>query len=79
MRVLLETWPPGDAVYIVLNVVVQVTVIVLLGLLLTRTIFCRSAAVRHAVWLCCLVCVLMSPLLAGTFQRAGWSLVSTRS
>jgi hypothetical protein len=48
MRVPLESWLAGDAVLVVLNVAVQVTVIVLLGMMLTRTFFRRNPAARHA-------------------------------
>ncbi len=66
---------PGDAwAFLVVNVLVQVTVVILAARLLTRLGSRWNAAWRHSIYLVALVCVLASPVLSSAMQAAGIAL-----
>ncbi len=76
---LLPKFAPGDAIaMLVVNVLVQVAVVVGLAWLLSAALGRHRPALRHAIWLSALGCVLLGPLAASSIQRAGLSLVSLR-
>ena len=63
---------PGDAaIALTANALAQVTVVILLAAALSQTALRRRAAARHGVWLCALVCTLLSPALVVFADRAG--------
>ena len=69
---LLEQLAPGPSIgWLVLMVVVQVTVVILAAELVARTLLKHRAALRHGLWLCWLVCVLLSPLVPVLLDEAG--------
>jgi beta-lactamase regulating signal transducer with metallopeptidase domain len=66
---------PGDSVAIGGAVVLlQITVVVAMASVTVRLLK-RRAALRHAVWLCALGCVIASPLLAVFAERLGIGLL----
>jgi beta-lactamase regulating signal transducer with metallopeptidase domain len=68
----LERLYPGDALAIgTLNVLVQVAIVPLLALLVSRTFANRNAALRHFVLLATLLWIIASPLAAWRLNRAG--------
>ncbi len=61
---LVEQMYPGDGfALLALNITVQVCGVVLLAKVMSLCVR-RNAAARHAIWLCALACVTISPLLA---------------
>lgn len=75
MRWLLHLYPGDGFFQIAAYVLVQTTVIVLLSYAVSRLFLTRKAASRYAVWLCALLCILVSPVLAWTGSRSGFSVV----
>lgn len=76
MNILLRFYP-GDHVAVMLaSILVQVTGVILLAAVVSRTVARHSAAARHCVWLCALGCAFLSPLMAYITQRTGLMLVS---
>lgn len=68
---------PGDAwAFLIANVLVQVTVVILMAWLIARLGSRWNAAWRHSVYLVALVCVLGSPLLSSVMQANGIALVT---
>ncbi len=54
---LLEQLAPGPYLsWLALEVIAQITVVILVAAILARTVMKRSSAIRHLLWLCCLVC-----------------------
>ncbi|MHB1037203.1 MAG: M56 family metallopeptidase [Pirellulales bacterium] len=71
---------PGDAwAFLVANVLVQVTVVIVTAWLLARLGGRWNAAWRHGIYLVALISVLASPVLALVMQATGVSLVTLRS
>ena len=75
MRTLLELYPGDHIALSAASILVQVTVVMLLAWAVTHWVTRRVAAARHDVWLCALLGVLSSPLIAYTLDRAGVSIV----
>jgi len=70
---------PGDVVaLLVANVLAQIAVVVILAGAISLTFARHYAAMRHAIWLCALVGVFVSPIVAYVAARANLSLVSLR-
>jgi protein involved in polysaccharide export with SLBB domain/beta-lactamase regulating signal transducer with metallopeptidase domain len=68
---------PGDAMVLwTANVLVQLAVVVVLAWAVTAAFARHRAAMRYAVWLSALGCVLVSPLAAYLAAQSGWSLLS---
>jgi hypothetical protein len=71
----IEQFAPGPYFgWLMLQVIAQVTGLVLVAAVLSATVLRRSAAMRHRAWLCCLVCVLLSPAVAIVLDRFGMAL-----
>ena len=47
------------------------TVVILAAELAARTVLPRRAALRHRLWFCCLICILVGPAVAMLLDRAG--------
>lgn len=76
MSILLRIYP-GDAVaFLIANVFVQVTVVVLTAWLLARLGNRWNAAWRHAICVVALICVLASPILSWIMQASGTALAT---
>ena len=72
MNVLLRMYP-GDAwAFLIANVLVQVTVVVLMAWLLARLGSRWNAAWRHSIYMVALICVLASPALSWIMQASGF-------
>jgi protein involved in polysaccharide export with SLBB domain/beta-lactamase regulating signal transducer with metallopeptidase domain len=70
---------PGDtSLLLTANVLVQIAVVVVLAAAISLLCGRHRPAVRHAIWLAALVCVLLSPAAAYLTAKADWSLVSLR-
>ena len=70
---------PGDAlVLLTANVLLQIAVVVALACAISLVFARHRAAVRHAIWLSALGCVLLSPAAAYLAARAEWPLISLR-
>jgi beta-lactamase regulating signal transducer with metallopeptidase domain/protein involved in polysaccharide export with SLBB domain len=70
---------PGDAmVLLMVNVLTQIAVVAALAWAISTALARHRAAVRHAIWLSALGCVLLSPIMAYVAPRAGLSLVTLR-
>ena len=79
MSTLLRMYYPGDAwVFLIANVLVQVTVVILTARLLARLGSRWNAAWRHSIYLVALICVLASPVLSWAMQATGIALVKLR-
>ncbi len=76
MRTLLELYPGDHIALLAANVLVQTTVVMLLAWAVAGWVARRGAAARHDVWLCALLGVLSSPLIAYTLDRTGVSILS---
>ena len=71
----LEHFAPGHYFgWLALEVMLQVTAVILVAAIAARTVLKRRAAVRHGLWLCSLVCVFLSPAVAVALDRAGIAL-----
>ena len=78
MNMLLRMYP-GDAwAFLIANVLVQVTVVILAARLLARLGSRWNAAWRHSIYMVALVCVLASPVLSWVMQATGITLVTLR-
>ena len=78
MSILLRMYP-GDAwAFLIANVLVQVTVVILTARLLARLGSRWNAAWRHSIYLVALICVLASPVLSWVMQATGIALVTLR-
>jgi hypothetical protein len=78
MNILLRMYP-GDAwAFLIANVIVQVTVVILTARLLARLGSRWNAAWRHSVYLVAILCVLASPVLSWLMQTTGITLVTLR-
>ena len=61
----IEQFAPGSYFgRLALQVIAQVTGVILVAAVLSATLLERRAAVRHRLWLCCLACILLSPAVA---------------
>ena len=70
-----EQFVPGPYIaWLAVEVVLQVSAVILVAMIVARTVFKRRAAARHGLWLCCLVCVFLSPAVAVALDRAGIAL-----
>jgi beta-lactamase regulating signal transducer with metallopeptidase domain len=72
---LLRFYPGDSFVQAAASVLVQSTAVLLLALIVSRLFLRGRAALRYAVWLCALVCILLSPFAAVTGSYAGSGLV----
>ncbi len=71
----IEQFAPGSYFgRLALQVIAQVTGVILVAAVLSATVLKRRAAVRHRLWLCCLACVLLSPAFAVVLDRFGIAL-----
>ena len=78
MSILLRVYP-GDAWgFLIANVLVQVTVVILTARLLARLGSRWNAAWRQSIYLVALICVLASPVLSWVMQATGIALVTLR-
>jgi beta-lactamase regulating signal transducer with metallopeptidase domain len=79
MNILLRMYP-GDAwAFLIANVLVQVTVVILAAWLLARLVSRWNAAWRHSLYLVALISVLAAPVLSWTMQTTGMAMVTLRS
>ncbi len=78
MNTLLQMYPGDACVFLVANVLVQVTVVILTARLLARLGSRWNAAWRHSIYLVALLCVLASPVLSWMVQATGMTLVTLR-
>lgn len=78
MKLLLELYPGDFWALLTANVLLQIAVVVLLACVLVVGIARRAPATRHAIWLCALVCVVCSPILAFTLNGLGITLIPVR-
>jgi beta-lactamase regulating signal transducer with metallopeptidase domain/protocatechuate 3,4-dioxygenase beta subunit len=70
-----EQFVPGPYfAWLAVEVVFQVSAVILVAMIVARTVFKRRAAARHGLWLCCLACVFLSPAVAMALDRAGIAL-----
>jgi len=77
MTALLDSLYPGDDVtLLVVNVLIQVTAVILLTMFVVRKFLRRQAAAGHAAWLACLAFVAVCPLIVFAANRSGMSIVS---
>ena len=60
MKWLLDYYPGDGFAQVALYIFMQATVVVLLALILSRLLRSRGAALRYAIWLCALLCILLS-------------------
>ena len=68
----IEQFAPGsDFGRLALQVIAQVTGVILVAAVLSATFLKRRAALRHRLWLCCLACILLSPAFAIVLDREG--------
>ena len=71
---LLEQLAPGSYFgWLALIVAFQITAVTLVAAVVACTLLKRTAAMRHRLWLCCLVCVLASPAIAVLLDRTGFA------
>ncbi len=75
MRWLLQYYPGDGFFQVAASALVQTAFVVLVGLVLSRFFLRRRAALRHAVWICVLICALASPFTALAWSLTGVSLV----
>lgn len=75
MRWLLQYYPGDGFAQLALYIFVQASMAVLLALVLSRLLRNRGAALRHAIWLCALLVILLSPVFAWMGYRTNMSLV----
>lgn len=75
MNALLERCPDDGCLWLAANVLLQATLAILIAWALARTAARRRAAARHAIWLCALAVVLLSPVTAILMDRAGVELL----
>lgn len=77
MTLLMHALYPGDDVTVlVLNLLIQITAVILLTTFVARKFLRRSAAAAHAAWLTCLAFVAACPFIMFAGNRAGISVVS---
>ena len=74
MRMLEQLAPGGSIGWLALEVVAQITAVILAAKIVARMILKRSAAARHRLWLYSLVCILSSPVIPFALDRARISL-----
>jgi BlaR1 peptidase M56 len=74
MRILEQFAPGPHAGWLALVVIVQTTVLIMAATLVALTMLKRRAALRHSLWLCCLGCVVLSPVIVAILDRTGVSL-----
>lgn len=71
----IEQFAPGSYFgRLALQVIAQVTGVILVAAVLSETFLKRRAALRHRLWLCCLACILLGPPLAIVLDHAGIAL-----
>ena len=71
----IEQFAPGSYFgRLALQVIAQVTAVILVAAVLSSMFLKRRAAVRHRLWLCCLACILLSPAVAIVLDRFGIAL-----
>jgi len=78
MNLLLKLCPSDAFMLLTVNVLVQIAVVVALAGAISLVFARHHAAVRHAIWLSALVCVLLSPAAAYVATKADWPLLSLR-
>ena len=71
MNTLLRLYPGDIFALLVLNVLVQVTTIVVVAWALETLFARRNAATAHTVWLFALLCILLSPLTSVAVYHTG--------
>lgn len=68
---------PGDgAILLIVNVLIQITVVILLTMFVVNRYLLHAPAASHGAWLACLAFVIVCPLTTGATQRYGLSIVS---
>ena len=78
MNMFLRFCPADAFVVLTANVLVQIAAVVALAYAISIVFARHRPAVRHAIWLGALGCVLLSPAAAYVAASADWSLVSLR-
>jgi protein involved in polysaccharide export with SLBB domain/beta-lactamase regulating signal transducer with metallopeptidase domain len=76
MTALLKFYPGDVMLLLTANVLVQLAVVVALAWIISMGFARHRAAVRYAVWLSALGCMLVSPMAAYLAARSGLSLIS---
>lgn len=72
---LLQWFDPGPrGLWLVLTVIIQVTVVILAAVVVSRTKLPRRAADRHRVWLFALACTLLGPAVVILTEGIGFTL-----
>jgi beta-lactamase regulating signal transducer with metallopeptidase domain len=79
MSALLRMYPGDGWLIIAVNVLVQITAIILTAWLLARVGYRWNAAWRHTIFVVALLCVLASPLLSWVMQANGIALLTLRN
>ncbi len=74
MMVLEQLAPGPDSGWLALVVIVQITIVILAAELVARTALAQRPAIRHRLWLCSLICILLGPAVAVLLDRAGLGL-----
>ena len=68
---LLERLAPGpDFRWLALVVIVQMTLVILSAEVAARTVLAHACRAPAALWLCCLICILLGPAVAVLLERA---------
>jgi uncharacterized protein (TIGR03067 family) len=71
MSFLMNFYPGDNFIFLTINVLLQVSTVILVAWLLARFAFRNNAAVRHNVWLFALSLVFISPITAYIADAAG--------
>ncbi len=79
MNVLMQMYPGDAVVFLIANVLVQITVVILAAWFVARLGGRWNAAWRHSIYLVALVCTLASPLLAWATRATGVTLATLRA
>ena len=78
MKTLVSFCPGDENVLLVANVLMQIAVVVALAGVVSALLARHRPALRHAIWVVALACVLLSPALTYVAENAGLSLFSLR-
>ena len=66
--------PGSTALWMVVLVILEVTVVVLTATFIARTASRWRAAVRHRIWICALACTLVAPAAVAISEGMGWTI-----
>ena len=76
MNLLIKCCPDRSTLCLAANVLVQIAVLAALAWLLASAAARHRPALRHGIWLCALLCILLSPAVSYVAAPAGLSLIS---